>query len=82
MNQLEQLECASCGTIFWLTRQRVNNLKSSHHSFFCPNGHSQCFPGQSEEERLREKLLAEMRRNTELQRELDKCNKPKKGGKK
>lgn len=51
--------CITCGTVFGVTDDYHRQLKRSHKSFYCPNGHSQFYPGQSELEKVRDELTRE-----------------------
>lgn len=48
--------CVSCGITFAVPESYQQNLKNSHKSFCCPNGHSQYYSGKSEAEKLRDEL--------------------------
>lgn len=63
-------QCSSCGVIMLMTKTFQTKRKSDHGAFYCLNGHSQWYPGESEEERLRKALhaseLLAIRRAAEL----------------
>jgi hypothetical protein len=50
---LETEDCATCGVLFAMTDSLVRELRKSHRSFYCPNGHSMHYTAQTEEEKLR-----------------------------
>lgn len=54
----ETLTCPNkdCGITFAVPEHFAKSLRRSKKSFFCPQGHSQWFPGPSEEDKLRERL--------------------------
>jgi hypothetical protein len=52
----ETLCCSSCGLTYGVPETYKTNLRESHQTFYCPNGHSQWFPGKSEAEKLRDEL--------------------------
>lgn len=56
--ELELLTCAQkgCGISFALPSHYVDSRRADHASWYCPNGHSQWFPGKSKEEQLKEEL--------------------------
>ena len=62
--------CITCGVPFGLPQSLDTALRNSHKSFFCPNGHSQVYTAESEEEKLRKQLAERDRllqvRNTQL----------------
>lgn len=45
------LECSNCGVSFCMPDHMAYSRKRDHDTFYCPNGHSQHFPGKTEEER-------------------------------
>jgi len=47
---------AKCGICFAMPETFNEELRKNHESFFCPKGHSQSYPGKSDEEILRDKL--------------------------
>lgn len=52
--------CSECGAVFGLESSFERGLRESHATFYCPNGHRQHFPGQTEKERR----IAELERTT------------------
>jgi hypothetical protein len=52
------VQCADCGVIFGIPSDIEPNRRRDHKSFYCPNGHSQFFPSESDVERA-ERLLKE-----------------------
>lgn len=57
---LDTLECSTCGTPFAMSSSLRMQRRRDHNNFYCPNGHSCHYPGESREERA-ERLLAEER---------------------
>lgn len=57
----EVVECANCHVDFALSKWFVAEKRGDHTTFYCPQGHSQFFPGKSDEEKLREQLAREKR---------------------
>lgn len=53
---LEEVTCYKCGVLFGLEQSHKKQLKESHDSFYCPNGHSQGYYGETEADKLRRKL--------------------------
>ncbi|MCK5019821.1 MAG: hypothetical protein KAS32_22370 [Candidatus Peribacteraceae bacterium] len=53
---LEEVTCSKCGVVFGLTQSHISQLRESHDTFHCPNGHSRYYPGESEKEKLQRKL--------------------------
>ncbi len=66
--------CAKCNVTFWITGGHEERLRASHESFFCPNGHPLSYPGQSDEEKIRElrrKIDNEQKLRLDAQRALE-----------
>lgn len=59
---LEVVQCASCAIKYAIPRKFVSERRDDHKSFYCPNGHSQWFPGKSDAEKLRAELEREKER--------------------
>lgn len=55
---VESVQCISCGVIFGIPSDLNTQRKRDHKLFYCPNGHSQYFPGESDVEKA-ERLLKE-----------------------
>lgn len=66
--ELEMLSFCSCGISHAMPSIYVNERRADHKSFYCPNGHAQHFPSQTQEEQLR-KCLANANKEIEYQRE-------------
>lgn len=64
--RLRHIHCcrSDCNVLFGLNADYDEAKRRDHSSFYCPNGHSQHFPGESKEERLRREL-----HNTTLEKE-------------
>jgi hypothetical protein len=50
------ISCGECGIAFSMPRERQRQLKESHETFYCPNGHHRWYPGKTEQERRIESL--------------------------
>lgn len=50
------MECAICSLAFAVPTDFMLRRQQDHHIFCCPNGHSNIFSTQTEEERLRKEL--------------------------
>lgn len=55
---LKTTDCFNCGVTFGMTSALYNQRLNDHGSFYCPNGHGQCFIAESDKERG-ERLLRE-----------------------
>ena len=53
---LTALECHTCGAVYGLSKDYEAARRSDHKSWCCPNGHSQYFPQESREEKLKRQL--------------------------
>lgn len=62
-SQLRALNCFSCGVEFAMSDDMYAQRLKDHGSFYCPNGHSQHFTGQTPDQKriaeLERKLLIE-----------------------
>ena len=56
----EKTTCSKCGAQSLLPAERIRKLRQSHATFYCPNGHSQYFPGKTAEEKRIEQLEREV----------------------
>lgn len=55
--------CSECGIYYYVPSQWRKNRREDHVGFYCPNGHNQYFPAESDAEKLRKELDAEKRRH-------------------
>jgi len=60
--EYEEIECCACGIIFAVTALHEKNLRRTHDTFYCPNGHQQIFKAQTDAERLNKELASERQR--------------------
>ena len=44
--------CCSCGIVFSMPEEVLNRRRGDKKSFFCPNGHSQAYTGESDQEKI------------------------------
>jgi len=54
------LSCAQCGVVFSIPEKLEAQRRDDHGSFWCPNGHSNYFPGKTAEEKKIEWLEREL----------------------
>lgn len=61
---VEKYTCCrdGCGAVFGLEAGFANYRRKDHKTFYCPNGHSQYFSGETEEEKLRKDLAQQKKR--------------------
>ena len=53
---LTHVECSECGINYGLSGHYERKRTEDHKTFYCPNGHNQHFPAESEAEKLRRQL--------------------------
>ena len=61
--------CITCGIVFWLPAAFKKRKQSDMTTFYCPNGHSMVYSGESDRakiERLKDELAASRARANEL----------------
>lgn len=63
----EQLCCSVCGITFYAPENWVRAKREKHDTFWCPNGHSQHFPHETEAEKLRRELAREKHKAEQAQ---------------
>lgn len=66
--------CLTCGIQYAIPADYDEELKLNHRTFYCPRGHTQYYPSETEEERLRKALLQEQKKRREYQEEYTKLN--------
>jgi hypothetical protein len=68
---LEVIECTACGVTYGLTSHYQQHRRDDHKSWYCPNGHRQHYPQQSEAERLKDQLARERAQADQLKAARD-----------
>lgn len=58
------ITCCKCGCVFGVNKRTKEQLRENHEMFYCPSGHGQYFPQESNLERA-ERLLREERERSE-----------------
>ena len=64
--ELVEIICGGCGVHFGMEQAYYANRKNDHKSWYCPNGCSRVYNGQTEAEKLRDQLLREQNRSARL----------------
>jgi hypothetical protein len=59
------INCANCGITFDLPDHFEEKRRNDHATFYCPNGHSQYFPGKTKEQKRIEELEQQLARTRE-----------------
>lgn len=62
--------CINCGVSFGVPGEFQRWRKAHHETFYCPNGHQQYYPSETEEDRLRKLYLRERQNSETLNTEL------------
>lgn len=71
-----------CGIMFWIAQEYQERLISTKQTFYCPNGHSMSYTGESEQAKIsrlimeKNKILRET--SIEIERIKKECNKKSK----
>ena len=68
------VHCSECGASFCLADDFIKRRRSDRKTFFCPNGHSQWYPGETDStkaQRLAGELDMERTRRRETEKQLD-----------
>lgn len=65
--------CANCGCLYAMTEHYREQRRRDHVHFYCPNGHSNYIPAETEEERLQRELAKEISRRAAAEHERDKA---------
>jgi ribosomal protein L44E len=55
---LTVIECVNCGMLFAFSEAYEKQRRRDHAWFYCPQGHLQHYPGETDADNLRSKLLA------------------------
>ena len=69
---LEVIECANCSMPFGVSERFLKDRRRDHTTFYCPHGHHNFYPQESEEEKLRkQKDAAVLEAMEERQKRID-----------
>ena len=70
--ELEEHTCAThrCGITFWLTPGFADRRRKDKRDFYCPNGHTLVYNGDTEEKKLRNLVDIKNQEIDRLNREL------------
>ncbi len=58
-------DCYKCGVAFGITHDFKARRKQDHKSFYCPNGHGQCYTGKTAQEKRIEQLKRQVENQSE-----------------
>jgi len=78
MMEFDIRTCCTCGISMPLTIGHVEKLRETHATFYCPNGHSQWFPGETNEVKIRkleERIQTCQNIRQEKEKKIDELNK-------
>lgn len=59
---LSTITCAKCGVLFAMPETWEAHFRETHKEFFCPSGHGNFYPQETEAEKLRKQLAREQSR--------------------
>jgi hypothetical protein len=59
-NKMENVDCNTCGISFSFSEKVAEMWKRSHKTFYCPNGHSLHWPGETPEQKELKSLKEEV----------------------
>ena len=76
---INALACAHCGMLFGITADFETRRRKDHQSFYCPNGHTQSYRGENEEDRLKRQLKEEQDRTAWEKRQRERAESNAKG---
>ena len=62
--------CSECGVVYTLPCHFRETRLEDHATFYCPNGHAQCFPGKSVKEDLEEENIEKSEEILKLENQL------------
>lgn len=54
------LTCPECRVPFAITTDHQSSLRQKRETFYCPNGHTQWYPGKTDAEKIREEMQAKL----------------------
>lgn len=63
---MKSVTCAQCGVRFDMTNQLEASRREDHNPFYCPNGHSQYFPGKTAQEKKIDELEKQLQKNRDF----------------
>lgn len=66
---MRSITCSSCGIRWDVPDQYQDDRRQDHATFYCPNGHSQWYPGKTAQEKKIAELEKQLAKNREFQRE-------------
>lgn len=65
MALMRAIICCACGIEFHIVTEWDDKLRQTHKFFYCPNGHSQSYTGETEAEKLAKRLEYTQKRLSE-----------------
>lgn len=78
--ELVEHSCCNCHMIFWIPVKMDERLRNDKASFYCPQGHSQSYTGESQEAKIKrlenEKASVILQRDNYF-RKLNTCERAK-----
>lgn len=69
--EFERLICCNCGIPFAMATAFATKRRRDHENFYCPAGHPQHWPGESDVERLQREVASEKQRREWAERNAE-----------
>ena len=66
--------CCSCGCTQWMPKDFNEQLRVSHKTFYCINGHPQLYNKKTDTEVIEGKLMNEYSKNAQLENTINQLN--------
>lgn len=63
--------CANCGCVQWMPKTFNDQLRISHKSFYCLNGHGNYYYKKTNIEQVEDKLMNEYAKNAQLESQIN-----------
>lgn len=74
VDEYGDLCCSECGIIYFVPSNFLRRKRNTHDGFYCPNGHNQYFPAETEAEKLKRQLEVANRRIDSANARADMAN--------
>ena len=65
--EFEKSICSACGIVYFVPDWYRQARRNDHATFYCPNGHNQFFPAETEAEKLKKELERERQKTAMAQ---------------
>lgn len=58
--QFSEMTCGECGVVFAIETWLMDKWVNEKHGFYCPNGHSRRFIGETDAERIKREMTSQV----------------------